>query len=126
MNRPSENSSLVSRLAFWTGSFVFIFLVVHMISFWVPTRFGSGGRPLYELVKTAFESPSYDAFYLVALFLLGFHLRHGFQSAFQTLGLRPGWQRPIDVIAIIFWLIFPAAFAAMPLYFLWSHFVGGN
>ena len=126
VNRPAETSTFASRWAFWTGSVVFIFLVVHMNSFWVPARFASGRISMYTLVKTAFENPGYDAFYLVALFLLGFHLRQGFQSAFQTLGLRPGWQRPIDYFASIFWLLIPTAFAAMPLFFLWQHYMGGG
>ena len=41
MNRPAATSSLASRWSFWTGSVVFIFLVIHMNSFWVPTRFGA-------------------------------------------------------------------------------------
>lgn len=124
-NRPSENSSFASRWAFVTGSIVFIFLVIHMYSFWVPTRF-SGDSNSYEMVSTAFQSPAYDAFYIVALILLAFHLRHGFQSAFQTLGLRSGWRRPVDGVAVIFWLVFPVLFSSLPLYFLWKSFTGGN
>ncbi len=118
MSRADENSTLSSRIGFLTGSIVFIFLVVHLKSFWVPTRFGSMTVTEYDMVKTAFTDPVYDIFYLVALVLLGFHLRQGFQSAFQTFGLRPFWRRPVDLIAVIFWLIFPLGFAAMPLYFL--------
>lgn len=125
MNRPSENSDLASRVTFITGSIVFIFLVVHLNTFFVPSRFpGQSKTSMLELVKTAFSSPVYDAFYLVALVLLGYHLRHGFQSAFQTFGLRPRWRRPIDLVAILFWLIIPAGFATMPLYFLWIHLTG--
>jgi succinate dehydrogenase / fumarate reductase, cytochrome b subunit len=126
VNRPGENSGWASRWAFWTGSFVFIFLVVHMRSFWVPARFGSDGRSMYQLVTTAFRSPGYDAIYLVALVLLGYHLRHGFQSAFQTFGLRPGWRRPIEMAAMIFWLLFPIGFASMPIYFLLARPIGGK
>ena len=119
MSRASENSTLTSRIGFLTGSIVFIFLVIHLKSFWVPTRFPSG-TPVseYAMVKTAFSDPIYDVFYVVAMVLLGFHLRQGFQSAFQTFGLRPFWRKPVDLIAIIFWLIMPIGFAAMPLYFL--------
>ncbi len=126
MNRPGETSTLTSRWAFWSGSVVFIFLVVHMNSFWVPARFEAGGIPMYRLVTTAFESPGYDLFYLVALFLLGFHLRQGFQSAFQTFGVRPAWRRTIDNLAMIFWLLIPVTFASMPLFFLWSHYMRGG
>ena len=70
------------------------------------------------MVRSAFSDPVYSIFYVAALALLGFHLRQGFQSAFQTFGLRPFWRRPIDVIYIVFWLVMPIGFAAMPLYFL--------
>jgi succinate dehydrogenase / fumarate reductase cytochrome b subunit len=125
-NRASENSALESRLTFVTGSIVFIFLVVHLRSFFVPSRFAAAGTgvSMYELVRAAFSSPIYDGFYVVAMALLAYHLRHGFQSAFQTFGLRPGREKIIDWIAIIFWLLIPIGFAAMPLYFLWTRSKG--
>ncbi len=125
MARPSENSSLSSRVMFVSGSIVFIFLVVHLRTFFIPARFASGPKPsMYELAEAAFSSPVYDAFYVVALILLGYHLRHGFQSAFQTFGIRPRYKRVIDLISVFFWLVIPAGFAAMPLYFLWQHHKG--
>jgi succinate dehydrogenase / fumarate reductase cytochrome b subunit len=124
MNRPGENSALESRLTFVTGSVIFIFLVVHLRSFLVPVRFPSGAKPsMYELVAAAFASPVYDAFYIIALALLAYHLRHGFQAAFQTFGVRPKLRKWIDLLAILFWLIVPIGFATMPLYFL---FKGGK
>ncbi len=127
VTRPSANSALSSRTPFITGSVVFVFLVIHLRSFWVPTRFASGPEPsAYEMVRTAFSSPVYDAVYLIALAFLGYHLRHGFQSAFQTLGLRPGYVKLIDWVAVIFWLLIPIVFATMPVYFLWMHSKGFN
>lgn len=125
MNRPMENSSLASRSMHWTGAVVFIFLVVHLRTFFVPARFSGGNPPsMFELVQSAFSSPLYDAFYLVSLALLGYHLRHGFQSAFQSLGLRPFARAVIEIVAVIFWLIIPIGFATMPVYFLWRHLTG--
>jgi len=119
-NHPSDNSALFSRVMLVTGSSVLLFLVVHLKSFWVPMRFGNGhGMPLFDIVKTAFQDPLYGAFYVLALAFLAYHLRQGFQSAFQTLGLRSQWRRSIDWIATIFWLIIPIGFAAIPIYFLW-------
>lgn len=127
VNSASENSALSSRTSFITGSVVFIFLVVHLRSFWVPTRFSSGSEPsAYDLVRTAFASPVYDGVYLIALAFLAYHLRHGFQSAFQTLGLRPGRVKLIEWVGVIFWLLIPIGFAAMPLYFLWARSKGVN
>jgi succinate dehydrogenase / fumarate reductase, cytochrome b subunit len=117
---PSENSSLFSRVMLISGSVVLLFLVVHLKGFWVPIRFGVRSLSEYEMVRIAFENPLYDLFYILCLVLLAFHLRQGFQSAFQTIGLRSLWLKAIDWAAVIFWLLLPAAFAAMPLYFLWA------
>jgi len=122
VNRGSDNSTLTSRIAFWTGMFVAVFLVVHVNTFFVKSRFFPDGRTMYTRIAEEFRAPIYDLFYLVALVFLGFHLKHGFQSAFQTLGLRnPRYQRLIDVVGIFFWLIIPLCFAAMPLYILLAH-----
>jgi succinate dehydrogenase / fumarate reductase, cytochrome b subunit len=115
---PSENSSLFSRIMLLSGIVVLFFLVVHLKSFWVPIRFGVQTLSDYDLVKLAFQDPLYDIFYIACLVLLAFHLRQGFQSAFQSIGLRPLWLKTVENAAIIFWLLIPAAFTAMPLYFL--------
>lgn len=120
--RASDSSALSSRIMWVTGLVVTVFLVLHINTFFVQSRFFPQGRTMYEIVAEAFKNPWLDVFYLVALGFLGYHLKHGFQSAFQTFGLRhKKYQRLIDVVGIIFWLIIPIAFAAMPLYFLWAH-----
>lgn len=119
VSKASDSSTLTSRIAFWTGMFVALFLVIHVKTFFVNSRFFPDGRPMYELVAEAFKNPLYVVFYLVALAFLGYHLKHGFQSAFQTLGLRvQRYERLIDIVGIFFWLIIPICFAAIPLYFL--------
>jgi succinate dehydrogenase / fumarate reductase, cytochrome b subunit len=116
---PSDNSSLFSRIMFLTGSVLFFFLIVHLKGFWVPMRFSGGEEiSLYSIVKTAFQNPIYDSFYIAALALLAYHLRQGFQSAFQTFGVRPAWRKVIDCVAAVFWIIMPIGFASMPIYFL--------
>jgi succinate dehydrogenase / fumarate reductase, cytochrome b subunit len=127
VNRAADNSALTSRIMFVTGVILTAFLVVHVNTFFVRSRFLDHSTPMYTLVKEAFINPWYDAFYLVALVVLGYHLKHGVQSAFQTYGLRAGrWQKWIDLAGILFWLIIPLAFASMPLYFLWAHLTGVN
>lgn len=122
VRRAGETSTSSSRLTFVTGSVVLIFLVIHVNTFFVSSRFFPDGRTMYEMVATAFQNPLYDLFYLAALFFLGYHLKHGFQSAFQTFGIRfPRYQKLIDALALLFWLVIPLAFAAMPVYFYFSH-----
>jgi succinate dehydrogenase / fumarate reductase cytochrome b subunit len=73
----------------------------------------------YQMVSTAFSDPVLCIFYIIAVAFLGFHLKHGFQSGFQTLGLRnQKYKVWIDAVAVIFWLFIPLGFAAMPAYFL--------
>lgn len=103
---------------------VFFFLLIHLNSFWVPERFPAGDHMLpYERVEAKFSNPLYSGFYLFALVFVAYHLKHGFQSAFQTLGLRhKKYIRLLDAIAILFWLVIPLGFAAMPIYFLLLHY----
>jgi succinate dehydrogenase / fumarate reductase cytochrome b subunit len=127
VNRASESSALSSRIMFITGAVLLIFLVVHINTFFVQSRFFPHGITMYAMVAQAFANPWYDAFYLVAIVFLGYHLKHGAQSAFQTFGLRtPKYRVLIDWVAAIFWLLIPAAFASMPLYFLWAHLTGSH
>ena len=117
----SATSALASRITFVTGSIIFIFLVIHLRTFFVPARFGPPDLSMYQLVRESFASPVYSLFYLVALVLLGYHLRHGFQSAFQTFGLRGKRYLPlVEAIGFVFWFLIPLGFATMPLYFLFG------
>jgi succinate dehydrogenase / fumarate reductase cytochrome b subunit len=116
--RLKDNATFASRTTIWTGSIIAIFLYIHLTSFFIPSRFSAVKVSSYELVLRAFSNPWYDAFYLLALLVLGYHLRHGFQSAFQTLGLRNKTYAPfLDMAAFIFWFLIPLGFAVIPVYF---------
>ena len=48
---------------------------------------------------------------------LGFHLWHGFSSAFQSMGIRhEGYTPSMDQQGKAFAVVVPAAFASIPLY----------
>jgi succinate dehydrogenase / fumarate reductase cytochrome b subunit len=49
---------------------------------------------VYSMVVLGFQSPIVSAFYIVAVGLLSFHLWHGAESMFQTLGLRTSRWSP--------------------------------
>jgi succinate dehydrogenase / fumarate reductase cytochrome b subunit len=119
-NAAAANSTWMSRTMFLTGSIVFVFLVIHIRTFWVTARFAHEENPsMYEVVRASLSDPSYAALYIVAVALLAFHLRHGFQSAFQTFGLKDQRYAPfIHLAGMVFWLLIPLAFIAMPVYFV--------
>jgi succinate dehydrogenase / fumarate reductase cytochrome b subunit len=122
VSRASETSALSSRIMWVTGGIVTVFLVIHVNGFFVQSRFFPDGRTMYELVADTFRNPWIVALYLVALVFLGYHLKHGFQSAFQTFGLRVGrYERWIEALGVVFWLLIPLGFAAMPVYFFLAH-----
>ncbi len=115
-----DNVSFASRTTMLSGSMILFFLVVHLKTFFYPSRM-LGEKDMYKLVVEAFSNPWYDLFYIVALVLLAYHLKHAFQSAFQTLGLRNGKYIVLfDAVAVIFWLLIPIGFASMPIYFFLS------
>ncbi len=80
-------------------------------------------KDLHARVADSFKNLLYVIFYVIAMFAVSFHLLHGFQSAFRTLGWVHRKYTPI-VYAIGTWLfavIIPVGFAAMPVvYYLQS------
>jgi len=121
LHKVGETSNLSSRIMWITGLIIAAFLVIHIQAFFITSRFITPERSMYAIVAEVFKNPLTDVFYLVAMVFLGYHLRHGFQSAFQTFGLRHArYKSLIDWVGAIFWLLIPLGFAAMPLYFYWG------
>lgn len=120
--KASESSALSSRIMWITGIVVAVFLGFHINTFFIQSRFINPDRSMYGIVREAFLNPWTDILYIIAFGFLGYHLLHGFQSAFQTFGLRNSrYKWLIDLVALVFWLLIPIGFAAMPLYFLWAY-----
>jgi succinate dehydrogenase / fumarate reductase cytochrome b subunit len=122
VNRGSENSSFYSRFMVWSGITVLFFLFLHLWNFLFQHRFlGLGSQEsMYETVVRTFKNPIYSIVYILAMVFLAFHLNHGFQSAFQSLGLQINATlgKRIKSLGLLFSVIICAGFAAIPLYFL--------
>jgi succinate dehydrogenase / fumarate reductase, cytochrome b subunit len=126
VSNANENSTWASRSMMLLGSLVLIFIVIHLKDFWWQFKIGGtteftldegGNRNLFELVVTQFKSPVTLVIYLIGLVALAIHLWHGFQSAFQTLGIEHKRYTPaIRFIGKVYSIIIPAGFAAMPIY----------
>ena len=115
----NANSKWYSRSMGILGSLLLIFLVVHLANFWLPTKvavFSHQEHDTFANLKVVFAE-----WYLVAIYLLGvialcFHFLHGFQSAFQTLGLNHKKYTPmIKLVGAAFSIIVSVLFAAMPI-----------
>ena len=67
-----------------------------------------------------FADPIKVAIYVVAFILLGLHLAHGFQSAFQSVGARhPKYTQCIKAFGTWYSILIPAGFIIIAIY----HFV---
>lgn len=87
VRKDAETSSWFSRSMLPTGIIIFLFLILHMRTFFIPYRVTGETDDVSQLVISSFGEWWYSLIYVVAIGFLAFHLNHGFQSAFQTLGL---------------------------------------
>jgi succinate dehydrogenase / fumarate reductase, cytochrome b subunit len=114
--------SLFSRYMGLTGSIILIYLIIHINSFTLKHRiYEPGNLAFYHTVKIAFETQwngLYTWFYVFSMVLMGFHLNHGFASAFQSLGLNHKKYTPmIEKLGLLYSIVVPAGFAAIPIFF---------
>jgi succinate dehydrogenase / fumarate reductase cytochrome b subunit len=130
--RGPEGYAVNKNSSHWTsrnmgilGTFILIFLVIHLKGFWyemhwggIPTANydGTDYKNLFAVVDQAYSQLWYVALYVVSMLLLAFHLYHGFGSAFQTLGANhPKYNPVIKFIGVAFAIIVPALFALIPI-----------
>ena len=114
------------------GTMILLFLIVHMGDFWFKMKRGQlasvnyAGHEnlpdLYTRVATAFDQWWIVLFYVLGMGVLGYHLQHGFQSAFQTLGINhPKYTPMIKAIGISFSILVPLGFAIIPIIHFFSN-----
>lgn len=118
----AKRVSLASRTMAVQGSLILVFVILHLITFkygahYETTVNGVVMRDLARLMEEVFHSPGYVAWYVVALVLLGFHLKHGVGSTFQSLGLMEGTYRQLWAkLSIGYAAVVALGFIAQPLY----------
>lgn len=126
-----KKSTWYSRNMGLTGSIILAFLILHLQSFWYGYKFGevamtldSTGaaiKDMYTMVLEAFSQSWYSAIYVAAMILLGTHLNHGFQSAFQSMGLRHKKYTPtIKKVGTAFAVAMTLGFVSFPIYFYFT------
>lgn len=99
-----SHKSPFSKFMIHTAVIIFVFLAIHLGDFYFKLKFGEIGEAIINgehyhdmaaLVLAKFESLGFVIGYVIAMLILGFHLHHGFQSAFQSLGLNSTTYTPI-------------------------------
>lgn len=100
-----SHTSPFSKFMIHTAALIFIFLVIHLGDFYIKAKFlgevedviisGKAYHDLGSMVIEKFQLPLYAFGYVIMMVFLGFHLHHGFESAFQSLGLNHSKYTPV-------------------------------
>lgn len=125
--KPSANSKWYSRWMGLLGTLILMFLIIHLKHFWFESRLTDhiahseldklpGQETLFSEMKEIFENPLVVILYVASMVSLAYHLMHGFQSAFQTMGWNhPKYTPTIKKVGFWFSIIIPFIFALMPI-----------
>src|SRR5664279_378326 len=121
----NKGSKWYSRSMGLLGTLLLFFLIMHLSHFWVPSRFtelptidinGKEVANQYAEIIRVFQDPVVDILYILGCLSLMYHLLHGFQSAFRTLGVPNGkYISLIKGVGFGFAVIVSLAFAMMPI-----------
>jgi succinate dehydrogenase / fumarate reductase cytochrome b subunit len=128
----NRGSTWMSRSMALLGTLIFIFLVIHVADFWVPSRITHNLEPVtYNGVEThnlflkmydRFQNPWIVLLYLAGVVSLAFHLFHGFHSSFRSVGVHNRkYLKMLKALGYGFTIIIAVLFALMPvsMYFSW-------
>ena len=125
-----SNTSFFSKFMVHTAGITLVFLVIHMMDFYIKAKFGHAAEILVEGVAyhdfaseilDKFKMLPFVIFYIAAIIFLGFHLIHGFQSAFKTLGMDNRKYTPvIDALSLIYVIVVVAGYSIIPVMIYFS------
>lgn len=119
----NEGSKWYSRSMGLLGTLILLFLILHLYHFWLPNRSNQGfllGEEinLFEKMKLEFSELWVVIVYVLGCISLGYHLAHGFQSAFRTLGIHnKRYNTLLSSVGYAFSILITLLFAMMPVSF---------
>jgi succinate dehydrogenase / fumarate reductase, cytochrome b subunit len=133
-SNPGANSSWVSRNMIITGIVILLFMGLHFYDFWIPeikTKYidgdmsgllANGEFRYFEELQHKFVDPIRVGIYCLAFVFLALHLMHGFQSAFQSVGVNhKKYTAGIKKFGNIYAIVVPAGFVVVALYHFLNH-----
>jgi len=116
----NSSSKWYSRSMGLLGTLLLIFLIIHLRHFWYVSRLTNeitgGSSTLFDEMKEVFANLWIVVVYVLGMVSLSYHLLHGFQSAFQTMGWNHKKYTPmVKIIGFWFSIIIPLIFSMMPI-----------
>lgn len=126
----NKGSKWYSRSMGLLGTLILLFLCVHLYHFWVPARFDGNSieavayqnakemHNMFALMKYVFSELWVVVVYTLGCISLAYHLAHGFQSAFRTIGVyNKKYNTLLTSIGYAYSIIVCLLFIAMPISF---------
>jgi succinate dehydrogenase / fumarate reductase cytochrome b subunit len=133
-----REASLASRTMLWTGLVTLAFVLFHLMHYtfglvgkaertnpqtgqveqtsYLELKDPKGRQDVYAMTVYGFRNPLIALTYVAAMALLAFHLSHGFQGLFQSLGLNsPRWMPLLKVIGLAVAVVVFVGNSSMPL-----------
>ena len=116
----TTNGMLISHDQLLTGAFE----LKNGKDFYIPdsdVKYAEGYKDLYKITVEFFKDPKFGLIatigYVLAMFVLAFHLLHGFNSAFQSIGINNvKYNGFIKGFGQGFAIVVPLLFAIIPVY----------
>jgi len=115
IGKPQISTSTInSRTMAVSGSIILIFLFMHLGYIWLTyqTHDMATNETYYNvLLRSNFGYLNHTPtaiFYIIAILSIGFHLKHGFQSALKTFGVVN--YKLFNYLGLIFWGLIPFGF----------------
>ena len=121
-----SKNTILSRNMIITGVVLLVFVVLHIWHFkfgpgmaegYVTEIKGEKARDLHRWVVESFQNGWIVTGYVAVMIVLGSHIRHGFWSAFQSLGLNyPKCSKPIYCFAAVLAVLLALGFLGIPIW----------
>jgi len=124
----AANSTWMSRNMIYSGLAILAFLVMHFKHFWAQEinykyieKLPSDPTRYYEELVHTFQDPITIVVYVIAFIFLALHLLHGFQSAFQSMGLNNKYTKGFEKGAKAYAIVIPLLFIFIALFHFFNH-----
>jgi succinate dehydrogenase / fumarate reductase cytochrome b subunit len=119
VDKSAGGRTLSSRTMPYTGLIILAFLIFHLFHF---TFVDKTTTTVFEIVVSAFNSLVYVVLYVAFMVVVALHVRHGFWSAFQTIGANhPKYMPAISVMSLVAALIVAFGFGLLPVVILMKY-----
>jgi succinate dehydrogenase / fumarate reductase cytochrome b subunit len=119
----TSRKNVGSATMIYTGLLILFFVVLHLQNFKFGTDYlttDESMRDIHRTVLEYFRAGSSVLIYAAFMIVLGFHLWHGFSSAFQSLGIdHPKVGRCLVYVGRLFAVVISVGYLVLP---IWMHF----